>query len=149
LDESLVVELIERDWPPFEKLCRRLALGSPARQGTRVDLGVELLGSDETFRAVLFCDGYDAQPPLLDFADAESGEVGREHWPRVPNAPMNSVEYEGRYVPIVCVPGNRGYHLHQSHAAEDHRRDTWRLPQLATLIWRLFHAWGAIEGRGV
>jgi hypothetical protein len=150
VDDELVDELIGRDWEPFVNACERLQIGEPIRDGTRVDVSLTAPGTDERFRTVLLCDGYDAQAPLLDFAEVESGaSLGREHWPRLAGAPMNSISYDGRYLPIVCVPGTRGYHLHSSHSNEAHERSIWRLPAVATLIWRMFNQWGPLQGRGV
>lgn len=150
MDDDLVLKLIDRDWPGFVEACERLGLGTPSRDGTRIDLVTTAAGTDERFRAVLLCDGYDAQAPLLDFADVETGAmIGREHWPHMAGAPMNNVTYEGRHVPILCVRGTRGYHLHQSHVNEAHPRTTWGLPSVATVIWRLFNQWGPLQGRGV
>jgi hypothetical protein len=150
VDDELVNELIERDWEPFVQQCERLLFASPTRENVRIDLLVTAPGTSERFRPVLFCDDYDANAPLLDFADVQTGtSIGRQHWPKMATAPMNSIQYEGRYVPIACVKGTRGYHLHPSHVAESHSRETWRLPAVATFIWRLFNQWGPYQGRGV
>jgi hypothetical protein len=130
-----VEAVIERDWPQFVEHARRLQLGEPTRDGIRIDMLVQPAGTDERFRAVLRCDGYDGQAPLLDFADVEDAmQLGRAHWPRMANAPMNAIEFEGRYLPIICTAGTRGYHLHQSHVAEVHEPGAWRLARVATLL---------------
>jgi hypothetical protein len=150
VDEDLVLKLIARDWPKFAEACERLDLGTPTREGVRTDMIITAPGTEEEFRSVLFCDGYDAQAPLLDFADIDTGtSVGKDHWPQMTNAPMNSITYEGRLVPILCVRGTRGYHLHESHRSETHPRSTWALAAVATVIWRLFNQWGSLQGRGV
>src|SRR5437879_2760210 len=121
MDDELVNALIDRDWAPFLDQVRRLGFGEPRRENSRIDVPVQPPGADEQFLAALFCDGYDAQAPVLDFADPENpAEVGAPQWPRIDGAPMNSVVWNGRTLPIVCTPGTRGYHMHQSHAAEQH-----------------------------
>jgi hypothetical protein len=155
MDAELVKAVIDRDLAPFAEQARRLGLGTPQRTGTRLDLIVLPPGSADPFRAVLECDDYDAQAPLLDFADVETGQhVGREHWPRMRRATelgiYNSVTLpDGRYVPILCTPGTRGYHLHPSHCTETHPATCWKLACQATLLHRLFHVWGPCDGRGV
>lgn len=149
MDDALVNSLIDRDWAPFLEQVRRLDLGEPTRANSRIDIPVQPLDTDAEFLAVLFCDGYDAQAPLLDFADPEKpAQVGGPYWPRIEGAPMNSVVWNGRTVPIICTPGTRGYHLHESHAAEQHPRERWRLPVVATLVAR-FLRMGPYRGRGV
>lgn len=149
MDAGLVGELIERDWDDFVAACRRYGFEAPLRDGHRVDILVGITGSDDRFRAVLLCDGYDSQAPVLDFADLDGVEIGREHWPRMASAPMNSIVFEGRHLPILCVAGTRGYHLHDSHKAEAHPRSSWALPAVATILWRLTAQWGPYQGRGV
>ena len=150
MDEELSIRLIERDWEAFHRQARLLALGEPVRSGTRIDLPVVPAGSDDRFVAVLLCDGYDAVAPLLDFADPDHPEsLGAAFWPRMQAAPMNSVPLGGRTVPIVCTPGTRGYHAHPSHASESYRRETWRLPAVATVLHRLLRTMGPYVGRGL
>ena len=107
-------------------------------------------GIDERFRVVLLCEDYDAVAPLLDFADLKTGkELGREHWPRMQNAPYNEIAFRGRQVPILCTPGTLGYHLHPSHCNEVHDKTIWSLPCQASLIARLMTQMGEYQGRGV
>jgi len=149
VDDALVNALLDRDWEPFAEQVRRLGLGDPSHANSRINIPVEPPGTDDEFLAVLFCDGYDAQAPLLDFADPNNpADVGGPYWPRIEGAPMNSVVWNGRTVPIICTPGTRGYHLHQSHVAEQHPRERWRLPVVATLLAR-FLRMGPYRGRGV
>jgi hypothetical protein len=149
MDTELVNELIDRDWAPFLTQARRLGLGETQRSGERIDVVVTPLGSEERFCAVLLCDGYDALAPVLDFADPATGERGREQWPRMGNAPYNSIVYGGEHLPILCVPGTRGYHLHPSHCAESHDKKIWTLPRQASLLARLMRQMGPYQGRGV
>lgn len=150
MDEALAIKLIERDWEAFVAQSRRLALGDPIRTGTRIDLLTSPTGTDERFRPVLLCDGYDAQAPLLDFADLDDGDIlGGPYWPRMQNAPMNSVTVAGRTMPIICTPGTRGYHLHSSHVAETYSRETWRLPTVASLLHVFLRKMGPYAGRGI
>ncbi len=149
MDESLVNAVIDRDWTRFVGQAHRLGFRDPTRTNTRIDLPVRPPGTEEDFLAVLLCDGYDAQPPLLDFADPEYPEqLGGAHWPRIEGAPMNSVLWNGRTVPIICTPGTRGYHLHQSHCSEQHPRESWRLSAVVTIVWR-FLRMGPYKGRGI
>jgi hypothetical protein len=149
MQDELAEALIERDWSPFLEQARRLCLGVPVRTGIRVDISVRPVKSDQDFAAVLFCDDYDSQAPLLDFCDpAAPASLGAEHWPRMSNAPMNSIPFQGRQVPILCTPGTRGYHLHSSHHTEDHPRTTWRLANVASLL-SMFMRMGTYQGRGV
>jgi len=149
VDGALASALIDRDWAPFLEQVRRLGLGEPARHDTRIDIAARPPGAEEDFLAVLLCDGYDAQAPVLDFADpADPTALGAAHWPRIDGAPMNSVAWDGRQLPIICTPGTRGYHLHPSHVAEQHPRERWRLPVVATLLSR-FLRMGPYRGRGV
>lgn len=150
MDDALAIKLIERDWPRFVEQAARLGLGRPVRDGTRVDVPVTPVGTDDTFRAVLMCDNYDAQAPLLDFADLDRPELlGAPYWPRMSTAPMNTVVVEGRSVPIICTPGTRGYHLHSSHANEAFGRETWRLSAVASLLHAFVHKMGPYTGRGL
>ena len=150
MDQALSIELIRRDWAAFVRQTRLLGLGRPVRHGTRIDLVVRPLGADEDFRAVLFCNDYDARPPLLDFANpARPDEVGPAFWPRIQNAPVTSVAIEGRSVPMICTPGTLGYHVHSSHSAEAHPRETWRLASVASILHRFLNKMGPYEGRGV
>lgn len=150
MDAALVASLIERDWPPFVQACRTLAVGLPTREVERILLPCSPAGSDEKFLAVLECDDYDAQAPLLDFANPDDpSDFGRQWWPHMQGAPYNSVVVGGRDLPILCVRGTRGYHLHTSHSAEQHERSVWRLPVSATLIHRLLNQWGPYLKRGV
>ncbi len=150
MDEALTIELIKRDWAAFVRQARLLGLGRPVRRGTRIDLVVRPPGSEEDFRAVLFCDEYDARPPLLDFANPKRPtDVGPLFWPRIQNAPMASVAIRGRTVPIICTPGTLGYHVHSSHSAEVHPRETWRLAVIASILHRFLNKMGPCQGRGV
>ncbi len=150
MDSSLVSGLIDRDWAPFVEQARRLGLGEPRRHADRIDLLVTPKGASEQFRAVLFCDDYDAVPPLLDFVDVETGkQLGRGYWPRMSEAPYNEVIAQGRSVPILCTPGTRGYHLHASHSSETHDKRIWLLPRQADLLARLLNRMGTYQGRGL
>jgi hypothetical protein len=149
MDDALVGRIIDRDWQDTVAQALRLDLGTPERRGLRIDIPVIPPGSGEAFRAVLLCDDYDARPPLLDFADiAHPGLVGREYWPSIENAPMNAVTIDGRYVPILCLVGTRGYHLHPSHVAEQHPKSCWRLPAVVVILHR-FLRMGRLVRRGV
>lgn len=149
MDDALANSLIDRDWAPFLNQVRRLGLADPTRDGTRIDLPVRPKDSEDDFVAVLLCDGYDAQAPLLDFANPSDPEaLGGPYWPRMETAPMNSIPLDGRQVPIICTPGTRGYHLHTSHVAEQHDRKAWRLPAVAVLLSR-FLRMGPYRGRGL
>jgi hypothetical protein len=149
VDDALASALIDRDWAPFLAQVRRLGLGEPRRTDTRIDIPARPPKSEDELLAVLFCDGYDAQAPMLDFADPEdSSKVGGAYWPRIEGAPMNSIQWNGRTVPIICTPGTRGYHLHQSHVAEQHPSETWRLARVAGLLSR-FLRMGPYGGRGL
>jgi hypothetical protein len=150
MDAALIIGLVDRDWTDFESACRRLALGSPARVDDRIEIRCSPAESTDQYLAVVRCDDYDAKAPLLDFADpAGSGDLGRQWWPRMESAPMNNINLNGRHVPILCVPGTRGYHLHPSHSSEQHPRSSWRLPMSAIILHRLLHQWGPYLGRGV
>jgi hypothetical protein len=149
MQDELAEALIERDWAPFLEQASRLGLGVPVRTGIRVNVPVRPVKVDQDFVAVLFCDGYDSQAPLLDFCDpAEPARLGAEHWPRMSNAPMNSILFQGRQIPILCTPGTRGYHLHSSHHTEDHPRTAWRLAKIASLL-SIFMRMGDYQGRGL
>lgn len=149
MDDALANALIDRDWAPFLGQARRLSLGEPRRSGTRIDIPAHPPGSQDEFLSVLLCDGYDAQAPVLDFADpADPSALGAPYWPKIEGAPMNTVTWNGRTLPIICTPGTRGYHLHTSHSGEQHPRDRWRLPRVATLLSR-FLRMGPYRGRGV
>jgi hypothetical protein len=150
MDDTLVESLIDRDWPAFFRACRALAVGTPERHGQVVRIRCMPSGTDTGYLAVLDCHGYNAVAPLLDFANPDDPhQTGREWWPNMANAPFNNIEIDGRHVPIVCVKGTRGYHLHPSHCTEAHDRSTWHLVASATLIHRLLHTWGPHQGRGV
>jgi hypothetical protein len=149
MDAALANAIIDRDWSDFAAQVQRLQLGSPERDGTRIDIVVSPLGSAKRFRAVLLCDDYDAEAPVLDFADpANPAHLSREFWPNIEGAPINSVTYAGRFLPIICVVGTRGYHLHTSHSAEQHPKSIWRLPVVAGILQR-FLRMGRLVGRGV
>lgn len=150
MDAELVKSLIDRDWGAFTGQAKRLGLGRPVRSDTRIDIPVSPAGTDDEFRAVLFCEDYDAVSPLLDFADPKTGkEYGRQFWPKMQNAPYNEIVYRGRQVPILCTPGTLGYHLHPSHHTEVHDKSIWTLPRQASLIARLITQMGPYMGRGV
>lgn len=141
--------LIDRDWAAFAAQSRRLGLGEPRRTDTDILMAVCPAGTDETYLAILSCDGYDSVAPLLDFGDpADPASRGASHWPKMSGAPMNAINYGGVNVPIICCPGTRGYHLHPSHAAESWPASTWRLPKVASLLWRFAHM-GQYQGRGL
>ena len=150
MDLELVQAVIERDWAAFAAQSARLGLGAPTRAGTSIFVPVQPPGSAEEFLAVLSCDDYDVIAPLLDFADPGNPvSRGGAYWPRIAGAPMNSIVYAGVTMPIVCTPGTRGYHLHSSHAAENWPASTWRLPKVASLLWRFTHRMGTYQGRGL
>jgi hypothetical protein len=150
VDLELVHAVIERDWAAFAAQSARLGLGTPSRADTTILIPLQPPGSGEEFLAFLGCDSYDAVAPLLDFANPSNPtERGRSFWPRIVGAPMNSVVYEDVTVPIVCTPGTRGYHVHPSHAAENWPASTWRLPRVASLLWRFTHQMGSYQGRGL
>jgi hypothetical protein len=150
VDEELVNNLIDRDWAPFVNQARRLRLGDPQRDRSRIDIIVRPHGTEDDFRVVLFCDGYDAQAPVLDFADLDDPELlGAPYWPNMGSAPMNSITFGGRQLPIICTPGTRGYHLHDSHRAEEHPREVWRLPRIAGILARFLRRMGPYQGRGI
>lgn len=150
MDDELVTTLIDRDWAPFVDQVRRLRLGDPERDGIRINTLVRPDGTDDEFHAVLLCDGYDAQAPVLDFADLDNPELlGAPYWPRMAGAPMNSITLDGRHLPIICTPGTRGYHLHDSHRAEQHARETWRLPRVVSILARFLRRMGPYQGRGL
>lgn len=150
MDLELVHAVIERDWAAFVTQSARLGLGTPSRAGATIFVPVQPSGSSEEFLAFLGCDGYDTIAPLLDFANpGNPTERGGRFWPRIAGAPMNSIVYEGATVPIVCTPGTRGYHLHSSHVAENWPTSTWKLPRVASLLWRFTHQMGSYEGRGL
>jgi hypothetical protein len=149
VDAELVSGLIDRDWPMFVEQARRLELGEPTRTDLRIDIPVRPAGAEEDFLAVLLCEEYDAQAPILNFADPQDpSRLGASHWPRIDGAPMNSVPWQEEILPIVCVVGTRGYHVHSSHCTEIHPRCAWRLPVVATVIHRFLHM-GPYRGRGV
>jgi hypothetical protein len=109
VDAALVASIIDRDWDDFESACRRLRIGTPIRSDAVISVYCTPTGADEPYLAVVACDDYDAQAPLLDFGDpAGSDDAGRHWWPRMGSAPMNNVTLNGRHVPIMCVPGTRG-----------------------------------------
>ena len=150
MDTELSIKLVERDWAALAAQCSRLDLGQPRRLDLDVFITVPVAEATEQFVAVLECDEYDALAPLLDFTDPEvPTRRGAPYWPKFADAPMNSVTVGTRTVPILCTPGTRGYHLHQSHHAEHFERTTWPLARSATLLWRLTHEMGSYEGRGV
>lgn len=149
MDAELVAQLIDRDWAALLAQARRLSLGMPERAGERIDIVVSPPTTHERFRAVLFCDGYDALAPLLDFADIDTGVLGNEHWPRMASAPYNAINYGGRSLPILCTPGTRGYHLHPSHCGETHDKAIWTLARQASLLARLMSQMGPYSGRGL
>jgi hypothetical protein len=150
MDLGLVYAVIDRDWADFAAQSHRLGLGVPNRVGTDIFMPLQPPGASEAFLAVLGCDDYDTIAPLLDFANpGNPAERGRAHWPKIAGAPMNSIEYEGTAMPIICTPGTRGYHLHSSHAKENWPASTWKLAKVASLLWRFTCQMGAYQGRGV
>ena len=150
MDIELVHAVIDRDWAAFAAQSGRLGLGTPIRTGTDIFVPLQPTGASEEFLAVLGCDEYDMIAPLLDFADPGSpAERGGAYWPKMGGAPMNSIVYAGRTIPIICTPGTRGYHLHTSHAAESWPASTWKLPKVASLLWRFAHGMGPYRGRGL
>ena len=150
MDAALVTSVIDRDWDDFESACRRLGIGRPIRSGTVITVRCTPAASDELFLAVVECDGYDAQAPLVNFGDpTSSDDRGRHWWPRMGTAPMNNISLGDQQLPILCVPGTRGYHLHPSHSTEQHPRSAWRLPVTATILHRFLHQWGPYQGRGL
>lgn len=150
MDIELVHAVIDRDWAAFAAPSARLGLGTPTRTDTDIFVPLQAPGSSEEFLAVLSCDDYDVIAPLLDFADpGNPAERGGPYWPKMAGAPMNSIAYAGRTIPIICTPGTRGYHLHPSHKAENWPASTWKLPKVASLLWRFAHEMGAYQGRGL
>lgn len=150
MDAELSVMLVERDWAALVAQCSRLHLGQPRRVDLDVFITVPVEHANVQFTAVLECDEYDALAPLLDFVDPEDPALrGAPYWPKFTDAPMNSVAIGTRTVPILCTPGTRGYHLHQSHNTERFERTAWPLARSATLLWRLTHEMGTYERRGV
>lgn len=150
MDAALIHAVIDRDWPALTAQAARLGLGSPHRTGMEIHIPVRPAGASEGYLAILECDGYDAVAPLLDFADPEHPDQrGGRFWPQMGTAPMNSVALGERSVPIICTPGTRGYHLHPSHAQENHPRSTWRLSAVATLLNRFLTQMGPYQGRGI
>lgn len=150
MDLELVLAVIDRDWAAFTAQSARFGLGTPNRVGTDIFVPLRPPGADEDFLAFLGCDDYDAISPLLDFADpGNPRKRGRAYWPKIAGAPMNSIVYDGVAMPIICTPGTRGYHLHPSHAAEDWPATTWRLPKVASLLWRFTHQMGSYQGMGL
>jgi hypothetical protein len=150
MDSLLVASLIERDWDPFVVACRTLAVGTPSRDGERILIPCRPSGTDDEYLAVIECDDYDAEAPLLDFANPDDPSVfGRPWWPNMQGAPYNGIVIGNRDLPILCVKGTRGYHLHSSHSAEQYERSSWRLPVTATLLHRLLHQWGPYVKRGL
>lgn len=149
MDTELVLAVIERDWPTLTAQAARLGIGSPRRTGMEIHIPVRPADADEDYLAVLECDGYDVTAPLLDFANPElPDQRGGPYWPQMGSAPMNQITIGDRTVPIICTPGTRGYHLHPSHAQEDHPRSTWRLPAVATLLHRFLTQMGPYQGHG-
>lgn len=150
MDAALSIRLIERDWAALAAQCSRLRLGDPRREGLEVFIGVPVAEVDDPFEAVLECDEYNAVAPLLDFVDpADPMRRGAPYWPKFETAPMNNIEIGARKVPILCTPGTRGYHLHNSHRAERFEPAAWTLAYSADLLWRLTHQMGAYQGRGL
>ncbi len=150
MDDALVETLLDRDWHTFCAQAARFGFGQPTRGGTRIDLPGRPVGANQEFRAVLLCDGYDAQAPLLDFADPQDPtQLGAAFWPRMANAPINSITCDGRQLPFICTPGTRGYHLHPSHVAEHYARTTWRLARVAGLLGTFLITMGPYQGRGL
>jgi len=150
VDVELVYAVIDRDWAAFAVQSARLGLGTPTRTGTDIFIPLQPIDSSEEFLAVLSCDDYDMIAPLLDFANPSNpAERGGAYWPKMAGAPMNSIPYAGRTIPIICTPGTRGYHLHSSHKAESWPASTWRLPRAASLLWRFTHEMGPYQGRGL
>ena len=150
MDAALVHAAIDRDWPGLSAQAGRLRLGSPSRAGMEIHILARPTDADEDYLAVLECDGYDAVAPLLDFANPQDpAQRGRQFWPQMATAPMNTVAVGDRSVPIICTPGTRGYHIHTSHHAESHPRSTWRLAAVATLLHRFLAQMGPYRGRGL
>jgi hypothetical protein len=150
VDIELVNAVIDRDWAAFAAQSARLGLGTPTRTITDILVPLQPIGSSEEFLAVLSCDDYDVIAPLLDFADpGNPAERGGPYWPKMADAPINSIAYAGRTIPIICTPGTRGYHLHTSHKAESWPASTWKLAKVASLLWRFTHKMGAYHGRGL
>ena len=150
IDEELVTRVIDRDWRDFEAACRRLGVGIPTIAGQRISIPCIPAASADQYLAIVECVDYDAQAPLLQFADpAGSGDIGRQWWPRMATAPINNIVLDGAHTPILCVPGTLGYHLHPSHCNEQHPRTAWRLPVVAAILHRFLHQWGPYQGRGL
>ena len=150
MDIELVHAVIDRDWAAFAAQSARLGLGIPTRTDTDIFIPLQPIGASEEFLAVLGCDDYDTIAPLLDFANpGNPAERGGAYWPKMAEAPMNSISYSGRTIPIICTPGTRGYHLHTSHKAESWPASTWKLPKVASLLCRFAHEMGPYRGRGL
>lgn len=150
MDIELVRAVIDRDWAAFAAQSARLGLGTPTRTDTDIFIPLQPIEADEEFLAVLSCDDYDMIAPLLDFANpGNPAERGSGYWPKMAGAPMNSIVYAGRTIPIICTPGTRGYHLHVSHKAESWPPSTWKLPKVASLLWRFAHEMGPYRGHGL
>jgi hypothetical protein len=143
VDIELVHAVIDRDWAAFVAQSARLGLGEPSRTDTDIFIPVQPNGSTEEFLAVLACDDYDLVAPLL------RTRRGAAFWPRMAGAPMNSITWKETTLPIICTPGTRGYHLHPSHCGESWNRREWRLPKVASLLWRFTQAMGPYTGRGL
>ena len=150
MDLELVHAVIERDWAAFAAQSALLGLGTPQRDGTSIYVPLQPPGTSQEFLAFLGCDDYDAIAPLLDFANpGDPTQRGRAYWPKITGAPMNSIVYQDVSLPIICTPGTRGYHLHSSHAAESWPSSTWKLPKVASLLWRFTHEMGPCQGSGL
>jgi hypothetical protein len=150
VDLELVHAVIDRDWAAFTAQSARLGLGTPTLAGTSIFVPVRPPGASEEFLAFLGCDDYDTIAPLLDFANpGDPAQRGSAYWPKIASAPMNSIVYDGVTLPIICTPGTRGYHLHPSHAGENWSASTWKLPMVASLLWRFIHQMGSYQGRGL
>lgn len=61
-------------------------------------------------------DGFDLEPPLIEFADPSTGErLNDSRWPQGKSIASGNALFPG---PIICVTGNRTYHTHSSHLGE-------------------------------
>jgi hypothetical protein len=150
VDIELVHAIIDRDWAAFAAQSAPRGIGNPNRTDTDILIPLQHLGSSDEFLAILSCDDYDTIAPLLDFANpGNPAERGGAYWPKMAGAPMNSIAYADRTIPIICTPGTRGYHLHTSHKAESWPASTWKLPKVASLLWRFAYEMGPYGGRGL
>lgn len=147
LSPELTLELIAEDWPAAERQARRLGLTLNRRGPDSVDLLVPYQPTaDQEFLVRLRCDGYDDVAPSFQFVDPANPDLtGPQYWAR-----MSGISYaRGDAGEVVlCTPGVREYHQHQSHRAESHPKSTWKLPRVIYLVWNYFNSSGCFVGAG-